>query len=131
MNKEKVLLNKEDIEIDGKKYFISSIPAIQAQRMLVRAFGAFSKGDVAGLSADILEELLGYAGAYNPNGAEVQFLDEEIIGMMVSDPAVLMEIEVRMVEKNFGFLADGRLNRVVERLSRALAPSFPTEKRDT
>ena len=97
----------------------------------MRAFGAFSKGDIAGLSADILEELLSYAGAYNPNGAEVQFLDEEIIGMMVSDPAVLMEIEVRMVEKNFGFLADGRLNRVVERLSRALAPSSPTEKQNT
>lgn len=128
---EKNLLNKQDIEIDGKKYFISSIPALQAQRMLLKAFGALTNGNIANLPPELLEELLSYAGAYNPNGAEVQFMDEEIIGMMVSDPAVLMEIEARMVEKNFGFLADGRLNRVVERLSRALTPSSPTEKPNT
>lgn len=123
----KTLIKKEDVTIDGKKYFISSIPALKAQRMLLDGFGAFANGGVGSLPDSLIRELLSYAGAYNNAGGEVQFVDEDVIEMMVDDPVVLMELESMMVEKNFGFLADGRMSKVMERLSGAFnLPSPPS-----
>ena len=125
---EKALRNVQNIEVNGRKFFISSIPATKAQRMLIAAFGAFKSffsqgaGGIAAFPAELLTELNSYAGAYNDSGAQVQFVDDDITDMMVDNPMDLMEVQVALVEKNFGFFADGRLNRVVERLSRVLAP---------
>jgi len=109
-------------KIGDKTYFISSIPAVNAQKMLIRAFSAFTSGNVSALPEDLISELLSYAGTYNDSRAEVQFIDDDVIGMFVTDPMVLIEIEARMVEKNFGFLADGRLQKVLERLGKVMAP---------
>lgn len=119
----KELLNKEDVTIGDEKYFISSIPATKCQAMLLKAFSAFSQGNIAAIPPELITELLSYCGTYNKNGAEVQFVDEETADMCVSDPAVLMELEARMVEKNFSFLADGRLTKVMERLGKAFSPA--------
>lgn len=125
---EKILIGKQDFLIGQRKYFVSKIPAVQAQRILMRAIASFSKGDGGGfnlgnLTPDILEELLSYAGCYNNGGAEVQFANEDIINQMVEDPMDLIEVEAKMVELNFGFFADGRINRVIENLMKALVPA--------
>lgn len=117
------LINKEDVVIDGQKYFISSIPAVECQKILLKSFSAFSQGNIAAIPPELLTELLSYCGIYNKMNAEVQFVDEETITMSVADPMVIIELEARMVEKNFSFLADGRLTRVMERLSKAFSPA--------
>lgn len=118
----KNLRNKEDFRLGDKKYFVSSIPAVAASKILFKAFGALSSGDLSALPHDIFLELLSYGGGYNQNGAEVQFVDEETVDMFEEDPMVLFEVATRVVEKNFGFLGDGRLSRVIERLSATLSP---------
>lgn len=117
----KNLRNKEDFRLGDKKYFISSIPAVAASKILFKAVGALNTGNLSALPQDIFLELLSYGGGYNQNGAEVQFVDEMTIDMFVEDPMDLFEVATRIVEKNFGFLGDGRLIRAIERLSATLS----------
>lgn len=117
----RTLIAKKDITIGDKKYFVSKMPAFEAQKMLLKAFGAFASGSVADIPPELLIELLSYAGAYNAANTEVQFIDEEVLGMMVTDPMDLMEIEVQLVEYNFGFLASGRITDIMERLGKVFS----------
>lgn len=117
------LRNKEDVVINGKRYFISSIPATAATKIVFRAFGSLSSGNIADLPNDLFLELLSYAGGYNDNKKEIQFADEEIIDEFVEDPMDLIDLAAHVVEKNFGFFGDGRLKSVATRLSRILSPA--------
>ena len=128
---EKTLRNKETVVIGKNKYVISSLPAIAAQKLLLKAFGAFQKGSISDLPDDLLMELVSYSAIINENGAEVQLMNEQIIDMMIADPTDLMELEARMVEKNFGFLADGRLQKILERLGKTLGQAQQPVSPDT
>lgn len=104
----KQLINKEDIEIEGHKFFISSIPAIKAQRLFLAGFSALNNKTMGSLPPEMMEEILSYCGTYNNEGAEVQFANTDLIDMFVQDVFVLLKLEHAMVRKNFGFLFDGR-----------------------
>lgn len=128
---EKTLRNKETVVIGQNKYVLSSLPAFTAQKMLIQAFDAFQKGSIAALPDNILMELVSWTAIINANGAEVQLMNEDIVNTMIADPYELMDLEARMVEKNFGFLADGKLQKVLERLGKALTKSLPSDSPDT
>ena len=119
----KDLRNPERVKIGKNTYVISSIPAFHAQKILMQAFGAISEGNIANLPTDVILELLSYSAIINQNGAEVQLENEQLIEMMVGDPMELIELEASMVEKNFGFLGDGRLNAALSRMTSALTGS--------
>ena len=119
----KELLNKETVNIGDGTFVISSIPAFTAQKILLKAYGAISSGSVANLPSDVILELLSYTAAINKNGAEVQLRNEELVEMMVGSPLDLIELESRMVEKNFGFFGDGRFSDALSRIASALTGS--------
>ena len=125
----KKLIDKKDIEIEGRKYFISKIPAVQAQRMFLAGFGSLNNKTMGGLPPALMDELLSYCGAYNGNGAEVQFLNDGVINMSVTDVFDLIQLEHEMVRYNFSFLFDGRGEELAERLASTLqnSPSNNTE----
>ena len=132
----KNLRDKTDITVNGRKYFISAIPATKAQRMLLAGFAAFKSffggGGLSAFPAELLTELNSYAGAYNCNGGEVQFLDDDITDDMIGGNLMdLIEVQVALVEKNFGFFGDGRLSAAVERLTKVLAPGSDTSSAGT
>ena len=117
----KSLRDKTDVTINGRRYFVSSIPAIPAQRMLLKAFSALSQGGIGALPPDVLSELLSYAGTYNQHGQEVQFANDDLVELMGVSLADLIELETVMLEKNLGFFTDGSLSRAVERLTSIFA----------
>lgn len=117
----KDLRNPEKVKIGEHTFVLSSIPAFQAQKLLMKVVGALSNGNVADIPPDVVLELLSYAAIINKNGAEVQLENEELIDMMVGDPMELIELESRMVEKNFGFFGDGRLKNALSRLMTTMA----------
>ena len=126
----KTLIDKENVEIGGRKYFISRIPAVQAQRLFLAGFGALNtKGAMGSLPPAMMEELLSYCGTYNNEKAEVQFVNPDITNMFVTDVFDLIQLEHAMVRKNFGFLFDGRGEALAERLNSTLqdSPSKDTE----
>lgn len=120
---EKTLKEKEYIDIDGKTYFISAIPAWKAERLMLKGLTALSAMDISKLPDDFLWELLSYCGIKNEaTNTEIQFVNEQVLDGYVIDPMVLIELQARMVEKNFGFFSDGRLTRVMTRLGEVFNP---------
>lgn len=117
METKKTLIDKEDVEIEGKKFFISRIPAVQAQRLFLAGFSAFSNMNMSGLPPAMMEELLSYCGTYNGEGAEVQFINADVINMFITDMFVLLSLEHAMVRKNYSFLFDGRGEALATRLA--------------
>ncbi len=124
----KKLIDKEDVEIGGRKFFISRIPSVQAQRLFLAGFGALNN-KMMSLPPAMMEELLSYCGTYNGEGQEVQFVNPDIINMFVTDMFDLIQLEHEMVRKNFGFLFDGRGEALAEQLNSTLqdSPSKNTE----
>lgn len=124
----KKLIDKEDVEIGGRKYFISRIPSVQAQRLFLAGFGALNN-KMMSLPPAMMEELLSYCGTYNGEGQEVQFVNPDIINMFVTDMFDLIQLEHEMVRKNFGFLFDGRGEALAAQLNSTLqdSPSKNTE----
>ena len=119
----KELRNPEKVRIGDNTYVISTIPAFTAQKILMKAFGAIAEGSIASLPPEVILDLLSYSAAINKNGAEVQLNNEELVEMMVGSPMELIELETRMVEKNFSFLGDGRLNDALSRMTKSLTAS--------
>lgn len=124
----KKLIDKEDVEVGGRKYFISRIPSVQAQRLFLAGFGALNN-KMMSLPPAMMEELLSYCGTYNGEGQEVQFVNPDIINMFVTDVFDLIQLEHEMVRKNFGFLFDGRGEVLAAQLNSTLqdSPSKNTE----
>ena len=117
------LLNKELLAIGGDTYFISSIPAVKAQQMMMVGISALGAMDISKLPYSFLMDLLSYCGIQNKaTNAEIRFINEDVINTQVTDPMVLIELEARMIEKNFSFFSDGRLARVMTRLGNVLNP---------
>ena len=121
----KELLHPEKVKIGQHTYVISTIPAFHAQKILMSCVGAFANGGISGIPPDTILEILSYSAVINQNGAEVVLENEGLVEMMVGDLMELIELETRMVEKNFGFLGDGRLKDVLSRLLRAMGGSEP------
>lgn len=118
----KKLIDKEDVEVGGRKYFISRIPSVQAQRLFLAGFGALNN-KMMSLPPAMMEELLSYCGTYNGEGQEVQFVNPDIINMFVTDMFDLIQLEHEMVRKNFGFLFDGRGEALAAHLNSTLQDS--------
>ena len=114
---EKKLIDKKDVEIEGKKYFISRIPAVQAQKIFLAGFSALSNKAMGSLPPAMIDELLTYCGTYNGEGAEVQFVNSDITNMFVKDMFELVLLEHEMVRYNFSFLFDGRGEALASRLN--------------
>lgn len=108
------------IEINGEKFILSKIPAVQAQQV----YGAIMKeckddGDVAMtyLSKETALQLLEYA-AYDVTGEEngagwICLNDETELNVECKTIDVLIELEAAMIRYNFGFLFDGNLQRLL------------------
>ena len=116
----KKFIEPKPIKIGDKNFFISKIPAIQAQQI----YGAIMKeckedGDLAMtyLSEETGLSLLTYA-AYDQLGEGdsehlVQLDASAAVNAYCSDLTTLIELEAAMIRYNFGFLFDGSLQRVL------------------
>ena len=119
----KNLIDKEDVEVEGRKFFISSIPAVTAQKIFLTGYNVLAGGQFASLPPALMEDLLSYCGTYNEAGEEVQFLNEGLINMFVKDVYILLALEQLMVKKNFSFLFDGRAEALASQLNSTLPAS--------
>ena len=111
----KKFIEPKEIEIDGRKYVISKIPAVQAQQ-IYRFIMKESKedGDIAMtyLTEPTLIALLSYSALVDgevwtalDNSNQVDFACNKIEN--------LIKLEAAMIRYNFGFLFDGTLQEVL------------------
>lgn len=111
----KKFIEPKEIEIDGSKYVISRIPAVQAQQVY-RAIMKESRddGDVAMtyLTEETAVSLLEWAAL--AEGDVWTALDSaNQINYACSTITKLIKLEAAMIRYNFGFLFDGTLQEVL------------------
>ena len=115
----KKFIEPKEIEIDGARYVISRIPAVQAQQI----YGAIMRetnadGDVAMtyLSEETSLALLSYS-AYvtGSEGDDAWSPLEDANQINFACPKIdfLIKLEAAMIRYNFGFLFDGTLQEVL------------------
>lgn len=111
----KKFIEPKEMEIDGRKYVISKIPAIQAQQ-IYRAVMQEAKddGDVAMtyLTEPTTVALLAYSALVD--GDNWTALDDpNQVNFACPRIENLIKLEAAMIRYNFGFLFDGTLQEVL------------------
>lgn len=117
-------LDPEEVEINGVKFTLSRIPAVQAQQVygeLVKASDGVGDIGMTFLPQNVSRTILSYAAFYDVDSWAV--LDTEIVvNNAFRSLDTLLKLEVAMIRKNFGFLFDGGLRGLLEAL-RGIAPA--------
>ena len=113
-------IDTKEIEIEGKRFATSLIPALSAQGIygdIVRATTDVGDIGMTFLPISVAKKLLSYAAYYNPgNGMWTPFHSEDDINREFPSVTALIEFECAMIRRNFGFLFDGSLRKVLEEL---------------
>lgn len=106
------LKNPNKINIGGRAFYVSTIPAFYAQRIMLKAGHALADLDPTKIPEDVILELLSYAAFVNENGVKIVLDSIDIINECVSNPKDLIELELAEIKENFGFFFDGSLREV-------------------
>ena len=109
-------LEKKPIVIDGTKFMLSLIPAIQSQEIYGKLMRDCKDDGDLGMTymkADTAKGMLQYT-AYESDGVWLPLDNEYAINEACKKIYTLLELEVAMVRYNYGFLFDGRLQKVLE-----------------
>ena len=99
-----------------KVFYVSTIPAFYAQRILLAAGPALADLDLSKLPEWVLLEILSYCAFQNENGVPVMLDGIDMVNMCVPDPRDLIALELKAVEENFGFFFDGSLRELFQPL---------------
>lgn len=124
----KKFIEPKETEIDGIKFIISKIPAIQAQQIYREIMKQTKEdGDIAMtyLTEEPTIELLSYSasvGGDDSNPTWTVLDSENQINFACGKVETLIKLEAAMIRYNFGFLFDGTLPSVLEVL-RDIAPA--------
>ena len=115
----KKFIEPKEVEIDGAKFVISRIPAVQAQQI----YGSIMResredGDVAMtyLSEETMLGLLSYSAYVTGSEGDDAWTpldDANQINFACPKIEVLIKLEAAMIRYNFGFLFDGTLQEVL------------------
>lgn len=124
------LIEPKKFKYKDSSYHIGKIPVFYAQRLLLAAGDSLKELDLSLLPEAVILELLSYCAVDNENGVPVVLDNIDIINMMVTDPKMLMTIELKVVEENFGFFFDGSLREVflpiIDMISKNAQASTPS-----
>ena len=111
-------ISPKEVEIGGRKFAISKIPAIEAQSVVYPAVvKAITDGGIVGITTlppSVVKEILKRT-AVKEEGCDWQELDTDTAINSTFPNICEMHILVgHMVKENFGFLVDGGLQSVLE-----------------
>lgn len=104
-------IQSKELEIDGKKFCISKIPAISATQIYPKIAKYYSDHGVIGLTmfdVALTKELLSYAAFHNGTSWEVLEF-ESVINRAFDSQFQMKKLISTIVKENWGFLLDGNL----------------------
>lgn len=108
----------EDLTIDGGKFRISRIPAVQAKAIyggIMRATDDVGDVGMTFLPIELSKQLLSFA-AYFEDDMWLALDSEDRINSAFPLLENLIKLETAMIKKNFGFLFNGGLRKVLVEL---------------
>ena len=100
-------------------FFISQIPATVSQDILLGAMGAITSKDVSKLPKDTRSKLMSHVAIKMGDlpVEEAVLLDNDNAIDSYCDTFTLIQLEFKMIEKNYGFLFDGSLQEMLGTLN--------------
>ena len=115
-------IDKREVDIDGKKFIISKIPAVQAQELYGKIYRSITDvGDVGMtfLPKDVTKEILSYTAV--KDGEDWKAIDDDYTerNAFGANLHMLMMLQIAMIKENYDFLFDGRLPRALATLRNA------------
>lgn len=118
------LLDQEEIQVGGLTFAISRIPAVYAKPIygeVIKAVGEHGDIGMTYLPMETSRKMLSYVALKDDDsGMWLMMDDEKTINKACTDLYSLIELEAAMIRKNFGFLLDGRLLKVLDTLRGSL-----------
>ncbi len=102
------MLEKKEIDIDGKKFTISKFPALAGREIIHKYFT--SENDMLD-AYEVNEEMLCKMMSYvfiDIKGKSIPLSTKELINNHVHDWEVLKKIEIALMEYNCSFFPQGR-----------------------
>ena len=121
MDKGNKLVDPELVTVDGSenRFFISKIPAYASQEILLGALSAIQSKDVSQLPQGTVDKLMSYVSCQMGDSdcdESILLNTKNTIDAYCDDVYVLVQLELKMIERNYGFLFDGRLQKALEAL---------------
>ena len=115
------LKEPEEVKVVGcdETFFVSTIPATVAQDLLLGAMGAITSKDVSKLPPDTRKKLMSYVSKKMGDlpVEESILLDNDTAIDTYCSTFTLIQLELKEIERNFGFLFDGSLQKMLETMS--------------
>lgn len=115
-----MLLEKKEIEVEGKQFYISKFPAWSGREIVTQypVTGLPKMGDYNS-NAEIALKLMGFVEAITPNGT-IGLTTVALINNHVPSWEAQLKLEWAMMEYNCSFFRDGRLSTSLSALSQKL-----------
>lgn len=125
-NYESMIEPKKFTAKDGTVYHVGHIPCFYAQRMLMESGDALTSFNISKIPQSVLLELLSNVAVECENGNRIVLENETVIETILGTKVkTLIEIELKVIEENFGFFLDGSLREVfqplMDRITKALS----------
>lgn len=110
---------------DGTVYHVGHIPCFYAQRMLMESGDALTSFNLSKIPQSVLLDLLANVAIECENGNKIVLADENTIETLLGTKTkTLIEIELKVIEENFGFFLDGSLREVFQPLMDRIAKTL-------
>ena len=113
------MIEEKKVEIDGKEFVISKLPATVGREILFKYTSAgkniLTNGDYS-VSEDVMLKLLSYAGVYVDNRL-VEFKTADIINNHVKSAMTLLKLEKEMWSYNFDFFTPDKISTFFTKLN--------------
>ena len=113
------MIEEKRVEIDGKEFVISKLPATVGREILFKYTSAgkniLTNGDYS-VSEDVMLKLMSYAGVYVDNRL-VEFKTADIINNHVKSAMTLLKLEKEMWSYNFDFFTPDKISTFFTKLN--------------
>lgn len=102
------MIEPKEIEVKGKKYIISKMPATVAREVLFKypTSNLPKIGDYA-VSQEIMLKLMSYVAVVLDDGTELELKTQTLVDNHVPSAEALILLEKEMFVYNYGFFKDG------------------------
>ena len=119
-----MLLDPKEIEIDGKKFIISKVPARAGRRIFTQYISSgMPKIGEYKLNEALMDELMTYAAIPLTGGEYLQLSTPELIDNHTTGFEQLLKLEAAMGAYNISFFQNGRLSTWLEDIAQNI-PSW-------
>lgn len=113
------MIEPKEIEIRGKKYVISKVPATVGREILFKypTSNIPKVGDYQ-VSQDIMLKLMSYVGVITPDGQTIELKTQSLVDNHIPNAEVLILLEKEMFKYNFDFFQNGNASDFLKMLEK-------------